>query len=237
MAELMLKVDNNSLRWREGDIVEAFSDFRISRVYANMICHVRKSGFTFYGLRPVGSLSQVWLDNVYQYRFHRVSRTEVLRVHLDTGERKLFGRTHIAVPQYIANRLRHSRHRIFGVPGAEFWHGGHKRYVEHKLQRIWGAIEERTNYRQEDFTRWPMGRIEQHHFAWVSVEGLTREHEVDVLRKLELPHGGTISRFMVPWREVVPGRIILQKNNRDYRDEVVLSLNDIVEKERWLQAA
>lgn len=61
------------------------------------------------------------------------------------------------VPLFIERRLLHPRHRIFGTPAAEFWHGGRIDTSHAKLDIVWNAIETKTPHREIDFPDWPAG--------------------------------------------------------------------------------
>ena len=78
MAELLLKVDDGS-NYEDGDVLCAFNRRRIRWCHAQHLTTIRYDVFNGDGLRPVGSLAQKALELTKQYRFRRISRTEVRR--------------------------------------------------------------------------------------------------------------------------------------------------------------
>ena len=88
MAELALKIGDSS-GYEDGDIVEAFNRRRIRCVHAEHICHVKDAGTTNGGLRSDG-LAREFREACCQYRFERVSKREVQRVEIRTGDVQRF---------------------------------------------------------------------------------------------------------------------------------------------------
>lgn len=175
MAELVIMPHADHPRYGEGDILCAFSDARIGEVHASHICHHDRHGFTSNGLREHDTLMERFDFLGYQYRYTRMSRTEIIRTDLrhpwkpDTW----FGPTpndageYIDVPQFIAARVRHASHRIFGNLGEEVWYGGQWTL---KVEKIWAEIEERTEFRRIHHLRWPLGKLEFRNFLAITID-------------------------------------------------------------------
>jgi hypothetical protein len=137
-------------------------------VHAEQVCHLDHAGFTPSGLRPMDALARDFREAVCQFRFARVSATEVERVDLTTGTRVVFGavpvmvdgvRQHMHVAAFVQRRQQHPRHGLFGAPGAEQWYGGREDRSSARLDLVWQAIEAKTPQRESDqeFQHWPAG--------------------------------------------------------------------------------
>ena len=178
MAELLLKIgtDAPDPAYQDGDILCAFNERRMLCCHAEMICHPRLAALTRDGLRDNGSLARTMLDTVCQYRFERLSRDEIERVDLVTGDRERFGRTpnergeQMDVDQFVKRRLRHDAHRIFGVPGREVWYGGTIDWSPPKVAAVWDAIEVRSALRRVDHRHWPFTRQERLSFLPIKTD-------------------------------------------------------------------
>ena len=149
MAELALKIGGTAT-YEDGDIVDAFNRRRIRHVHAQHICHVKHGR---------SELSEVYRAKTRQFLFQRVSKLEVVRTNLLTlaGEilsdkPNAYGE-YIDVPLFIARRLKHPRHGIFGPPGVERWYGGTTTATHAILDDVWAEIESRTENREQDFSR------------------------------------------------------------------------------------
>lgn len=167
MAEILLKVGDGA-GYEDGDVLCAFNRRRTRCVHAERACHLDHAGKTKDGLRPQNCLARWLREHTHQYRFERVSRTEIERVTIATGERELFGPESIDVPLFVQRRLKHGNHAIFGLAGREFWFGGTVTSTHDRLDLVWQKITEQTSRleTEEEFTLWPMGRLDiRHHLA------------------------------------------------------------------------
>jgi hypothetical protein len=170
-AELIVKVGDKG-RHRDGDILYAADRRRIMQVHGEMICHVKRAGrCTPQGHRPIG-LAYHWQDATYRYCFSRVSKWEVVREDRWEGKIQTFSNRPtetrpgkwdaINVPLYIERRLRHHRHRIFGLPGREIWFGGDVDQSAATISRVWNRITLETGI-DPGSLRWPAGRLDLVH--------------------------------------------------------------------------
>lgn len=182
MAEIVIyPTDDNGPdeRYQDGDIVCAFTDRRIGKCHADVICHHVKSGFNRDGLRPDG-LAKIYHELLYTYRFERLSRLEVKRTNLISGSTDILSGSpngkneFIDVPLYLARATRHPRHKIFGSVGREVWYGGRERAdTEQKVDALWAMIEGNTVHRRRDFSHWPLSDRELRRFLALPVMNMT----------------------------------------------------------------
>lgn len=175
MAEIVLKV-KDSPTYKDGDILCAFSDRRISDVHVQHICHPKNHDFNSDGLRDRNTLLEIHLQNVMEFRFERVSKTEMKRYNLRTGEVDLFSDKpdvngeRIDVPFYLKRRKGNARHKIFGSLGSEIWYGGNARPTEESLDKVWVDIEDRTDDKKSNYPLFPISETEKAHFLGLSVD-------------------------------------------------------------------
>lgn len=171
MAELVLKIGDRSDRpddYKDGDILCAFSDRRIRCVHTENICHPRKAQRNASNLIIASTIARDWFERTHEFRFERVSATEIRRVVIATGAEEIIGPTPnkageaMDVRLFLARRKKHPTHRIFGEDGAEFWYGGRIDVTDAKLSAVWDAIEGKTPLRRNAaaFTKWPAGEQE-----------------------------------------------------------------------------
>lgn len=161
MAELALKIGRGA-NYDDGDILCAFNLRRIRCTHAQHICHRRLAD-----MRDLNSVARDWYEITHQYRFERVSRTEIKRVTLATMDEVIIDGTprlidgkmqHMAVEEYVRRRRSHPRHKLFGEKGKEFWYGGRHDFSQPKVDLVWDAIEAKTPNVRTGFNRWPVGR-------------------------------------------------------------------------------
>jgi len=186
MAELIIKVGEGG-SYEDGDILCALNDKNVQGTHAQHICHYQYSGFNSDGLRLDGK-SLAFLDCVYQYRFERVNETQVKRTETDhlgnVLSEETFGKPDIDVDQFVARRLKHAKHRIFGSKGAEIWHGGHSDLSQDAINTSWDIIQNSCDCRNtpgpcpccgQDHTLWPMGRLDVRHFLCTQLDDFSDE--------------------------------------------------------------
>ncbi len=189
MAELAIKVGAGA-NYLDGDIIAAFNSRRIRCVHAQHICHVKNAGGGVGVLRDNAHVVRDWLEHTQKYRFERVSRTEIKRVTLATlGEVLIDGTPkvvdgkmqHIDVALYVARRLAHERHKVFGTPGAEIWYGGQIDVSDAKMALVWNAIETKTAFREVDFPLWPVGAKDLISHLFVTVDNFDEAVAADLV--------------------------------------------------------
>lgn len=134
---------------------------------------------------PVNSLLKTWNDLTYEYRFERVSATEILRVRLADNFTELFGSPAIDVREFVARR---GNAAMFGEDGSELWYGGNIRYASKAIEVMWTAIENQTGIHPDThpvLNRWPCGNLEVKHFLACTIHEL--ESNAAVYRLLTQP--------------------------------------------------
>ena len=163
---------------QDGDIVVACSERRIKCVHAEHICHFKNFGFNPNGLRPY-SLTQQFLERTREFKFERVTPAEVLKTPLRSGSQPYIvgwrpnkqGEA-MDVRQYVARRLNHPQHLMFGTPGHEVWYGGRTFVEDADLNLVWQDIFEALSLREEDHRQWPWSDIEKSHFLALKTDFL-----------------------------------------------------------------
>lgn len=163
MAELLLKIGAGS-NYEDGDCLCAFDNESIAVAHAARICNLRRSMRNSSGWILPTELSFDWFELTHQYRFRRLSPTEVRRVDLFTGDRDKLGLTPneageaIDVRKFIALRKQNPNNKIFGEDGQEVWFGGRLTYD--RLPVLWSRIESKTPLRRNDHQLWSFGRMD-----------------------------------------------------------------------------
>lgn len=204
-AELIVKVGSTG-NHPDGEILYVANRRRIMQVHGEMICHVKRAGWCSpWGHRPIG-LAYHWQDACYQYCFSRVGEWEAVRHDRHSGNLETFGRLPVMsdgrwqawhLPLYLAHRLWHRRHRIFGLPGREIWFGGRYDTSMPVLERVWRRITMETGIAPESL-RWPAGRLDlRNHLVLPLWHDLSDEDADGLVGQ------GVNWRDMLPW-ELIP---------------------------------
>lgn len=241
MAELLLKIGDAANKspesYKDGDVLCAMNQCRIRYVAAQHICKPHE--FTRDGLRASGSVCEKLLFHTYQYKFERISRTEINRIDLSTMQVETFGPIpnergeKINVPAYLQHALKNPRHRIFGTSGAEVWYGGRTTCNNVTLNKVWADIEMMTPEREINHQKWNWAPREHQIFLALIVEDFdnaVREELVSPEITRESPDADPVvvkkrSR-RVNWEmlnDMTSGRASRVKNRddvSDIRDEV-----------------
>lgn len=219
MAELLLKVGDQGPdpMYRDGDILCAFNSRRIRCCHAQHICHVRTAQRNSSGLILNSELARDWFEATHQYRFERVSPTQLRRRNLWTGDIDILSDKPnergeaIDVAMFVRRRKRKPDHRLFGVDGREIWYGGRIDTSDAKLSQVWQAIEGKSQYRETSYRRWPTGQQERKSHLLIETDDFDDAAAVD----LESP-------------EVEGDAIIRKRRNRiEWRSKLSLSAADI----------
>ena len=166
MAELLLRKGNHgrALSCRDGDIVCAMNDRRIKDVHTQTICKNNRHLLEFY------------LSKVRQFKFERISETEVRRINLWDSTSEIFDDTPnaegkaIDVPLFIQRRLKNPKHKIFGSQGNEVWYGGRTNASIIKLKEVWKEIETKTSFKESEHTKWPFSEYEKTNFVIIKTD-------------------------------------------------------------------
>jgi len=221
MADLAIKIGSvgKSPAYQDGDIIAAFNSRRIRCVHAMHILDPRKAGGGLRAPRNARHISRDFYELTHQYRFERISNREARRVDLLTGEEVVFNeRLKIVkgenfamdVPLYIARRLDHPGHVVFGKPGSEIWYGGRKDFSNATLDLVWSTIQNKTQLKEEDFTQWPAGINDLKSHLFLSVDDFDDATSEDLVApELDTsdPENPIVLRKrknFVVWRNFVP---------------------------------
>lgn len=209
MAELILNVHDGdtSISYKNGDIIHAMNDLHISNVHLQTICHKNEIGFNTDGLRPLNSLTEIYLQNVRQYKFERISMEEIRRTDLWTHDVDILSNTpndngeYINAREYIERRIKHKRHLIFGTAGNEIWYGGRTNASTRAVNEVWQVVESRTAYRKSNFTRWPLTDVELKHYLAISVDNFSNSECTEIESSVLGLEGELIyrRRYKVDW--------------------------------------
>lgn len=230
MPELALKVGAGA-HYLDGDILCAFNSRRIRCTHAQHICHVKNAGGGKGVLRDNAHVARDYFEHTAQYRFERVSRTEIKTITLATldeaiidGTRKMINgkMQHMDVPLYVALRLAYDGHRIFGSSGAEIWYGGNTDVSDAKLDLVWNAIETKTAFREVDFPLWPAGSKDLISHLFVTVDDFNEATASDlVAQETEIINPGTDDEAV---------KIIKKRRQHiDWRDHIAAKEHDDIE--------
>jgi hypothetical protein len=216
MAELILKTSTNGPdpQWQDGDIIHAMNDLRIHDVHAQHICHKNLIGFNGDGLRPVNSLTEMYLANTRQYKFERISAAELKRIDLTTLDEEVLSDTpnakgeYIDVVLYLQRRKQHPKHLIFGSSGSEIWYGGRTLITDTRIDGIWTLIESQTANLRADHDKFPWGKEDQKDHLVITVDDFDNtvraELEVQVYDIADPPVMTKRRKNKVDWRNL-PG--------------------------------
>ena len=179
--ELILKVGTvapDQTSYQDGDIISTMSDVQIEYCHAEMICHVDKAGVNSVGLRDINTLFHRYMEKTSKYKFIRLNSNEVERYNLLTDEVDTISTTpnekgeamHVA--EYLTRRLKHARHKIFGVShGNEVWYGGNAPRDRDHSDVLWNEIEGHSDHLKANCCSWPFTPIEKRHFLPVNCCG------------------------------------------------------------------
>jgi hypothetical protein len=102
------------------------------------------------------SLEDVYMANTMEYKFERISETEVKRTDLTDNSYAIFSNVpnenneYMWVQEHIDHLMSSPRHKVFGTKGQEYWYGGKTLTDLDRLDTIWVEIEKRTEHRKVD---------------------------------------------------------------------------------------
>lgn len=242
MAELLVKIQDRSsdnTDYKDGDILCAFNDKRIKIVHAEHVCHYKRAGRNNEGLIIPGHTCQDWFENTHQYKFERVSKTQVKRTNLFTKQIEIFGKPEIDVELFIHRRRLKENHRIFGHGQREIWYGGKINLDEANIDKVWESITNKTGFLVADYNLWPMGRLDIKHHLAVRTQNFNDTEAIDIVTpEYQLKDGRPV--LDQNGDKVVVKR---RKNKVDWRDlltdlevteQQVLDKNYSVGRERML---
>lgn len=173
MAELLLKAtDVNAAKSKMSqkyDVICAFNNRAIRFEYAQQICSPKQQGYEASGLRTSDTVLESFLKHTHEFKFERVSATEIKRIILATQAEEVLAPNPSLVIR-IARQKRYPHHMLFGTEGVEYWYGGRKDFSNAALDLVWADIEAKTSELEANYTLWPLGTDEIAHYRPISVD-------------------------------------------------------------------
>ncbi len=247
MAELVLKIGSlPGCQYEDGDVVDAFNGRRIRCTHAQHYCHAKDAALNGGGLRRNDSLAFMFLEETSQYRLERVSFNEIKRIVIATSEEEILSDTpnekveYTNVAEFFRRRLLHPRHRVFGEPGREIYHGGRIDFSNDAMSVVWTEIESRTAIREADHTLFPLGVLDKKDCLAISVDDFDDETLEDLKAPLQdqsSPEEPVVlkkRKHNVVWRNLLglslgtQNDVLDPKKSVDIREAVEFVRNDIL---------
>ena len=217
MAELIIKIGDspNPLSFRDEDVVHAHNDTYLLWQATQRITDHRKVLGGFF--KPTTSMAFKRMEAVRQYKFERISRTEIKRITLaDLSEETLSATPNadgeaIDVPQYIARRKAAGKLAMFGTEGRAIWFGGRTDASLTKLSTLWtDTITPETGLLESNHKQKWEGYSNHFRKRWLVVvtddfsnsrRSVIEESDID-LTDPENPITLAIRRHKVAWRSL-----------------------------------
>tara|TARA_R100000008_G_scaffold8566_1_gene4432 strand:+ start:217 stop:1047 length:831 start_codon:yes stop_codon:yes gene_type:complete len=202
--ELIVKINSNpgDASYKDGDVVQAFSNSQIQFCHAENICNVKNFGLDpVTGLRVNDSLLMKFLEKTNLYKFERVNSNEVVRTNLISNVQDTLSKDanpngeRIDAHEYISRRLRSPSHKVFGSAGSEIWYSKPRSIEEIDLDSIWDDIETDSSNLKSNHLSWEFTELEKKHFACINTSG--RAYEGDSFTRVELS-GDTVHTRALP---------------------------------------
>lgn len=243
MADMLLSVTSPARpsRAEDGDIIHAANEMRCLCTHAQHVCHPRQASPNRHGWIDAGHISQEMMELFYEYRFERISFSEVRRTKIQTSEEDILSRVpnaqkeHIDVYEYLKNRSKHrrangtSKKPIYGTAGSEVWYGGTIDFT--KTPQLWDVIEARTALHRDNHKFWPFTDTEHRHFLAIRTDDFTDEEQETIVRIPD--NSGSKHSHRVDWRALglgVSESAIEDRSQRiDGRELGIFSWRDIVQ--------
>jgi hypothetical protein len=179
----------------DGDVLLAPNSRQIRSVHAQHICWSRRNGRKVGGmLGGTHPLLELLFQRTRQYKFERVSWSEVRRTDQWTLAQDTIGPTpntageYIKVDQHVSLLKAAGKQPLFGDEGAEIWYGGKTRYDGGALDIVWVEIESRTPHREAEYRDWPVTSAEKKEFLPIETDDFddaTAKELVSPLRHTE----------------------------------------------------
>jgi hypothetical protein len=231
--ELILKIDDVSgnKSYKDGDIVQAFSNDRILMCHAEMKCHVNNFPLDdITGLRPNDGLLMKFIEKTSKFKFVRVSNTEVKKINIGTLVETTIGASpngdgeSIDLHSFLTDRFKNPKHLIFGQSDAEIWYTGRRSF---DINAIWNDIETHTSHLKVDHFSWPLSDLEKRRFYPMNCRG----NAGGVIQEIS---SGTVSERHENAIDVVNIIVAKRKWQVPYWDLSGVNIDDIRNKDKMV---
>lgn len=199
-SEVFINVVDNAgeLSYKDGDVLVVKNRPQIRAANAQTLSRWWKEGFTNDGLRPDG-LAKAVQNKTYEFRFERVANDLVNKIRtaddvliatygspgsVGPGPEPHNPDGHMYVDEFVRRRIKHHRHRIFGVAGSEIWYGGSENWIStDNLDFCWNEIETRTPELESNHPDWPATPIEKRTFLCARISNTTDQEAADMMEQ------------------------------------------------------
>lgn len=206
ITNLVLRTGPSS--YESGDIILALNHRAILCRHAEEICYEREEKNKRLILNNEGFVAsdsklKDFFETLYEYKYERVGRREFIITRLSDGATSLVlpgdgtlfnnpfsGNTEsILLVEFLQRRLNTLREPnsaglpIFGEDGNEFWFGGDIDTSTEKIERVWDAIESKSDKLRSDHSHWPSCPEDHRGNLFIAVEDIPDKAAV----RLELP--------------------------------------------------
>ena len=159
--QLLVKIGDSGhpSGYKDGDVVDTFSDERISKAMAQTLCNENES------------LKDVYSKTFRKYLFIRSVSDSVIRRNLVTGEEDRLSSKPNDIGEYIHTSEYVARHpnKMFKIENRDAWYGGTN--ADPDIEALWVSIHRLTGHDREDHKSWPVTELEKKHFIPMSCCG------------------------------------------------------------------
>lgn len=190
MTEIALKIGSNEEvgNYKDGDILEVFSDTRIHSIHAHNICKKAECAkHNELNLRSINSLLYKLKEKTMQYKFVQIDQTTLRRINLLNSTYEDYNTdTNLFFIYKKYNMLSTSKkynqnHEVFGDDAqSQEWFGGTFQEETSKINEVWTAIEQKTELKKADHSSLSLSSQERKSFLFLPSANL----EADLAQKV-----------------------------------------------------
>ncbi len=153
MAEIVVKIGDAGAgadQYKDGDIVDVFNSNRALFHRTQHVCNMKRFRNGSYIIS--GSPTEIMLKNSMQYKFERVSRTEVKRT--DIVARTTDTITYADTNVHFLARAADNKFATFGSLNNEVYYDGNFNLTPAVIGAIWDKLEATTSEVRTDYNTW-----------------------------------------------------------------------------------
>jgi hypothetical protein len=200
VANIVVKIGNSG-DYEEGDVIVAMNSKSTLFVQAEQLTHPKKMQRKSNGNIESGSLLEDFYESVREYKFERISDTEVRRTRRFISDASTEPVTYTPVNMvdvlsdtpnlkgefiHVQKFIERNRQIVFGNSGSEYWYGGETMITDTKMGEVWDEIESKTSQvRNYNFS---FSEQEKKSFAVLKVDDMTNA-EIGELTSPEIVDG------------------------------------------------